>query len=124
MVLLLILNILLYLSFIQIADGNCKVASPPNMLTPITLAQMFELHHYLAAAFSFYVLHQLRKRQVGRHRDKKMNMIRTHATGYYVDIVCCADFTYQYSHTICNIAGQHAIAIFGAPNYVVLKIIG
>ena len=102
----------------DVAAGNAKVASRPEVASPELLSQMWELTHQLVGTLPFQHLEQPANRQTWRHAHEQMNVVAGDVPFHNRDFVSTADFADQLSESCANFTSHHGFAILCDPDDV------
>jgi len=100
-----------------------KISSRPHVPSPKHPAQTLVFHHHFARGLSLEPLHQLAHRDVGRDRDKNMDVIRRNVPFDDFDILPLANFSDQFPGSRSYVADQNWLAVFRDPDKVILQIV-
>ena len=100
-----------------------KISSRPHVPSPKHPAQTLIFHHHFARGLSFEPLHQLTDRDVGRNRDKNMDVIPRNVPSDDFDILTLANFPDQLPGSRSYVADQNWLAVLRDPYKVILQIV-
>jgi len=93
------------------------------MSAPVLLRYGLELTHDLPTALPLQLLHKIAHRQMGRHRNKQMNVVGGNMSFNDFHILLLAYHPYQFSDTMGDLAYKNLLPIFGYPHNVVFQVI-
>ena len=104
-------------------NGGTKVATCPQMLAPIALAQVRKLFLNLARRDAFEILHQFGGAEKWRTRHQQMDMIRPNMPLHYRHFAAHTDLSDDVARSFGHFRSQHFVAIFCHPHLVVLDVV-
>ena len=116
-------NILLNYFISYIACTHRKIASRPQVFSPILAFQFAKFLLHSAATSAFHTLHQLTYRDAGRNRHQKVDMICRYMAAQNIYFQLGTGLANQFSQSDCNLPSQHWFPIFGDPDQVILQIV-
>lgn len=102
---------------------DSKIASCPQVSTPILPFQLTKLLHQPSTTSPFQLLDHLTHRQFGRYAQQQMHMIFRHMSRYDVDFQLLTTLPYQFPQSQRNRALQNRFSIFCHPHDVIFQVI-
>src|SRR5258706_13322400 len=109
-----------------LGDGSnrgTKIASRPQVLTPVSFLQMLEFFLQLAGRDAFDELNNFGWRQQRWTRHQDMHVIDAHMTFHNADVAAHTHLLDDVARSFGHLGAQHMVAIFRGPYKVVLDVI-
>ena len=115
---ILTLNILLDDLIRDVTATTAKIASRPQVTTPVLPAKAQKTMQQYMRTLSLEFLNQPTDRYMRRDRYEKMDMVSRYAPTDYFHRMRRSKLTHYVTHSQGNISHQYWFAIFGYPNQV------
>ena len=113
------LNILKYDVISDVTAGRAEISSGPESPSPIALADFRKFHLDFVGGASFGALHQIADGNMGRHRDKHVDVIARQHTLDDLHTHLTTDLPDDVPHPLPQFSLQNLVAIFGDPDDVI-----
>ena len=105
------------------SNGGTKIASRPQVLTPLAFLQMREFFLQFAGRDAFDELDDFGWREQWWTRDQNMDMIDADVAFHNRDVAAHAHLFDEVAGSFGYLGTQHVVAIFRGPHEVVLDVI-
>ena len=117
-----VLKVLAYHISGDIAGRHCKVATCPEMLSPVSLLEFWEFHLEFTRGLTLEVLHKCGECDTGVYGEQEVYVVRCHCSGKDLHTIFNADLTNEYLGTLTDVAFQYFVPVLGNPREVYLDV--